>query len=659
MRFRRHLRIILPLFGLCLVLSAVEIVSQTAGSVTVSPNQSVAGEFGTWTVTYQVGRQGIRRGGGIRVQLPDTWHAGNRNSANRLQATNPKADNYISGRSSRSSVRLRTIVESESADFLVKSARPGLDGRSERYIFVVRVEVVAGRLRRGDSLSVLYGDTSGGSRGMRAAIISTQPEPVLVAVDRDGGGDFELHSDPPTIVARSGPAAELLVSGPSTLVVGQPAELHLAVVDLLANPDASFEGEIQLQIAEGEADLPAHVQFQSQRGWETVKFTPRRAGILRFTATGLRRVLRAESNPIKVYDRAPERKLYWGDLHSHTHYSWDGVGSGSFDYARYVAALDFYAMADHSRTEREGFTRGLGPHVWEEYTALNDRYNDPGRFVALHAYEASFGSPYGHHNVYFRGEPGPLLAPGNITLPELWKALTAGEALTIPHHPGKFPRPVSWEFHDPELRRNIEIYSAHGLSEAYDPTHPLAFEQSNFAGPGRSAVGPQFAQDAWIAGLELSAIAASDDHRSRPGRPHWGLAAVRATGLTRAEIFDGLYQRLTYATTGARILLEFSINGSPMGEQVSVSSPPRLKIEAHGTAPIETLKVLRYSKTDRGFKVIYRIHPDSSDFFWHTNDNSFQEDSIYYVRLRQSGMVRDRISMAWSSPIWVKASDSP
>ena len=72
MRFRRHLRIILPLFGLCLVLSAVEIFSQTAGSVTVSPNQSVAGEFGTWTVTYQVGRQGIRRGGGIRVQLPDT-----------------------------------------------------------------------------------------------------------------------------------------------------------------------------------------------------------------------------------------------------------------------------------------------------------------------------------------------------------------------------------------------------------------------------------------------------------------------------------------------------------------------------------------------------------------------------------------------------------
>ena len=76
MKIRRHLRIIFPLFGLCLVFSAVEIFSQSAGSVTVSPSEGVAGEFGTWSVTCRVCRQGIRQGGGIRVQLPDTWHVG-------------------------------------------------------------------------------------------------------------------------------------------------------------------------------------------------------------------------------------------------------------------------------------------------------------------------------------------------------------------------------------------------------------------------------------------------------------------------------------------------------------------------------------------------------------------------------------------------------
>ncbi len=71
-------------------------VAVQSDSVRVEPSFGVAGNFGTWTVTYQVGRDGILPGGGLRVQLPDTWHAGERNSANRLQATDPTADHYIS-----------------------------------------------------------------------------------------------------------------------------------------------------------------------------------------------------------------------------------------------------------------------------------------------------------------------------------------------------------------------------------------------------------------------------------------------------------------------------------------------------------------------------------------------------------------------------------
>src|SRR5687768_13875425 len=68
------------------------------GNVSVSPATGVSGEYGTWTVTYQAGARGIATGGGIRVQLPDTWHSGARNSAIRLQASDPKADNYVAAR---------------------------------------------------------------------------------------------------------------------------------------------------------------------------------------------------------------------------------------------------------------------------------------------------------------------------------------------------------------------------------------------------------------------------------------------------------------------------------------------------------------------------------------------------------------------------------
>ena len=621
------------------------------GSVTVAPEVGMAGNYGTWTVTWRVGRDGVATGGGIRVQLPDTWHAGDRNSANRLQALDPRADHYVSARVSRSDVRLETRVESQPDSYLVKSARPSLDGRLERYVIVVRVTVAEGRLRPGDTVDVVYGDRSGGSRGMRAAITTTEAEPVLSAVDPEGSGRFELLPDGPTLTAVSGPAAELLLVVPSQAVVGTPTTVHLAVVDRDANPVADYRGEVELRLLQGEAVLPDTGEMEG--AWTRFELTPSGAGVIRLQASSLGRILLARSNPMKVTEHETDRRILWGDLHSHSHYSWDGVGRDPFQYARRVSALDFYAMTDHSRSRQDGMPRGLGPHVWNEYTAQVEAHNDPPAFVTLHAYEISLGAPWGHHNVYFRDDPGALVAAEGTGLPELWQQLEAGRALTIPHHTGKFPSPVRWDVHDPERRRNFEIYSAHGLSEVHDPAHPLAFEQSDFTSPSRSVDGPQFAQHAWMAGLRLSTIAASDDHRSQPGKPHWGLAAVSATGSTRQEVFDALYERRTYGTTGARILLEFQIGGVDMGQAVSVKESPRLTIEAHGTDVIERIEVLRHSGTDGGFETAFTIEPEALDVTWSRVDSSFREDSIYYVRLLQRGRVRGRVAMAWSSPIWV------
>ena len=152
----------------------------------------------------------------------------------------------------------------------------------------------------------------------------------------------------------------------------------------------------------------------------------------------------------------------------------------------------------------------------------------------------------------------------------------------------------------------------------------------------------------------LSTIAASDDHRSHPGQPHWGLAAVRAPALTRDAIFDALHQRRTYGTTGARILLEFRVNGEPMGGETVTDGAPRLDVAAHGTDIIDSVEILRYSEPDGGFRVVYDLHPDALDFEWSGTDGGFRADAVYYLRLRQRSQVRGRIVMAWSSPIWVR-----
>src|SRR5262245_36790586 len=191
-----------------------EVLPETirTGHIQVNPDSGVAGEYGTWTVTFIAGEI-IKEGGGIRVQLPEAWHAGLRNSANRLQATAPTEPNYVSARCSNSNVVLQTTVEFENPAVLVKTVKPSnMTQRMGYYVFIVRVVVLKGELHQGEVLSVIYGDQSRGSKGMRAAIITSPPEPVLVAADTEGRGQFRLHGDSPQLTAQAGMATELLLN---------------------------------------------------------------------------------------------------------------------------------------------------------------------------------------------------------------------------------------------------------------------------------------------------------------------------------------------------------------------------------------------------------------------------------------------------------------
>ncbi len=623
----------------------------SSGTLSVSPDYGVAGQFGTWTVAYRVGMEAIKTGGGLRVELPAAWHAGIRSSANRLQATDPSAPHYVRARASRSGVELKTIVELESNETLVKGNRvSNLSHLAGYYAFVTRVILLKGELRDGDTLAVVYGDTSQGSPGLRAGLITTAPQPILVAVDTEGRGQFRLHTQKPTLACIPGPASEMLLTASSEAVIGRPAILHIAVLDQFANPARGFSGKVALKLRTGQADLPVTVEMAAQKGWAEIQFTPRSAGVLRIEAFESGRGLEALSNPIEVSSTMPEEMLYWGDLHSHTQFSKaDGLGAGekAYEYARHISGLDFYAMTDHSDAQ------ALTAADWPAYSGLAERFYAPGDFVTLHAYEASFYAPFGHHNVYFRGKPGPLLSPDNLTLPELWKALKAREALTIPHHTMKMPDPVDWEdADDPELRRNFEIYSAHGLSESYDPQHPLAFEQSLFTNPSVTIRRGMSAQRAWIEGFELSTIASSDDHRAHPGQPAYGIAAVRSRSLTREGIFDALYNRRTYGTTGVRIVLDFRINGTDMGQHVNIRGAVKVQIRALGTDVIDSIELLRHIEGEKGFHIVHEASPARESVELQFEDRPSPGKAIYYVRLRQRRLVRERIAMAWSSPIW-------
>jgi hypothetical protein len=628
----------------------------TAGSYVVHPDSAISGVYGKWTVTYTVGTDGIADGGGVRVQLPDEMHAGPRNSAIRLQATDPSDDHYVTASCSRDDVELRIWVEHEVENELVKHAKPSLDGRFERYVFVVRVQVERGALQEGDTISVVYGDTSGGSRGMRPGEVTGADLAVLLALDATGGNTFSLHTQPASISIEPGPAAYMLLHAPSQAVVDKPIRVLVSLLDA-ENNLVHVAASVRISVETGEAAHPSGVDIPAGQGYAEFEAMPQSTGILRFHTWADDKNVSAVSNPCVVSATEPESQVLWGELHSHTHYSWDGVGYDNFDYARYAMGLDFYAMTDHANAPDPQGTKGLYEGVWEEYTNLTEKHDDPPVFVTIHAYECSFGTPYGHHNVFFRGAPGPLINPQSVTLPELWKALEAGNALTIPHHTGKFPKDVDYGYHDPELRRNFEIYSGHGLSEAYDPDHPLAFEHSWFTSDSKSLDGPSHAQDVWARGIYLSTVAASDDHRAQPGKPFYGLTAVRAPENSRDAVFQALYDRRTYGTTGAKIILDFTLNGEPMGSVLDSADLAELKFDVIGTDIIVLVELLRHQPGEDGFTVIQAWTPDALEFSESFTDEACTAGSVYYMRLRQANDIGGRIVMAWSSPIWIRGED--
>ncbi len=85
--------------------------------------------------------------------------------------------------------------------------------------------------------------------------------------------------------------------------------------------------------------------------------------------------------------------------------------------------------------------------AWQKYTALADRYNDPGRFTALIGYEYTTRGGFNlHRNVVFRGDASvasramPFSQFDSQNPEDLWRALTrfqeetGTEVLTIPHN---------------------------------------------------------------------------------------------------------------------------------------------------------------------------------------------------------------------------------
>jgi len=138
------------------------------------------------------------------------------------------------------------------------------------------------------------------------------------------------------------------------------------------------------------------------------------------------------------------------------------------------------------------------------------------------------------------------------------------------------------------------------------------------------------------------------------------MMAVYAPSLTREAVFQAIRQRRTYGTTGCRLILDFAVNGVPMGGELRLSpgNAARLTGAITATGPLRFIEILRGDMDAQEWRIAHRQWfagnaPTQLALDW--TDEAPPTNGLYYVRVRQRDIVHGRIAMAWSSPVWVTA----
>jgi hypothetical protein len=475
------------------------------------------------------------------------------------QVDNPAGSGYVSIRSSNAGVRFGK------AKIAWTGMHGGFRGSSDNAAW--RLE--SGTLQPGDTVTLTFGDTSGGGRGLQMPSFSNDKFllPVYVSLKADGP---MITPSWPAMRIQGNSVAAVKGLAPSIVKPGERFELSVRSEDDRWNRATGSIPAYEVTLN----GQPVRTVPAGNDGLTVLKdVAVAQPGTYRFAIRSADGRIAGESNPIWV-EADPKFRIYWGETHAHSGFS-EGMGSidGFYRWGRDDARLDFLGLSEHDIWTDAG--------EWRAMQAAVRRYTDPGRYIAYLAYEWTANRTVGgHHNVFFR-TPEQTRAPVQMayTLSRLYQALRAGnktgDVLIIPHA----HQAGDWRRNDPDMERLVEIMSMHGTFEWFGNYYLRS-------------------------GFDVGFVAASDDHRTRPGysgtmragslQQFGGLVAVKAQEKNVNDIFDALRDRYTYAVTGAqRILLDVDLNGERVGRRIPYAADRKIHARVSGTAPLDRVDVVK------------------------------------------------------------------
>lgn len=513
----------------------------------------VAGEYGTWQLVYTVGPAGLANGGAVRIVTDSDTDWG------WPQVDDPSGPEYMTA-TGPPNAEVALVVPEHITVIVINTGRA---------------------LTQGETVTITYGDRSGGGPGSRSQTFLEARRYFWFEVDTTGSGSFGYLPQRPELAIVGGDADRLVVVAPSMAVAGEEFRVSLKAEDRWGNPAVAYHGTVSLY-APG-----------IRLGAEEVRFGEDDGGVVwidgcRITEPGEHRIaardddagLAAKSNPVVAMEDDPELRLYWGDPHGGQVVDPYKFGD-FFQYARDVAGIHF---AGFQRNDHVMTTGAYKVQQQEER-----KHYEPGRFVPLPGYEWSATSDMGgHHNIYFRrfdqalrrcghrGEVDPSDIDTDLPhVTDMHAEYRHTDVVVTPHVGGTA---ADLTYHEPSIEPALEITSTHGQFE-------------------------WFLRESLERKYRMGFVGGSDCYTGRPGDDHpghqlrryqkAGLTGLYATDLSLEAVLAAMKARRVYATSGVRIVAAVSADGNMMGAEYSTNALPVISVKVIGTGPIERVELFR------------------------------------------------------------------
>ena len=331
------------------------------GSAALTPNgEFEARSLQCFSLTYTAGRFGLDDTGSIKIvhRYSNDWGY--------LQTSDPQAVNYVSA-SSTNGARLQLTYEN--------------GGEQRPWYRSLTIMVRGDGLYEGDKITVIFGDQSGGSPGLKLQTFCETGFEFKVLADVCATGHYIPIIHSPAISIIPGPPARWKAVLPTLRRPGDIFRLGIKAEDLWGNPSDKAFATMTTVSSMAVIGLPSKLDYLGgQRAVVLDNLQVKEEGVLRISLFDEDENLLAESNPMVV--RSGQFAGYWGDMHGQ---SGESVGINTArEYFEFARNLSFLDATSHQANDFQ-----INNAFWQLINELTLEYQEDHRFVTFPGYEWS------------------------------------------------------------------------------------------------------------------------------------------------------------------------------------------------------------------------------------------------------------------------------